>query len=141
MFTRSCGGHTRTPAELGIPSNEYPYFPVRCDYCYKNPSRWTRRISEQDAERLLGKGEAGRLAVDRRLGWNAIPSNNFTARKEAGEVILKGAGQGHGVGLCQRGARAMAEGGAGFREIISHYFPNTVLGSLPVSNETSSASR
>ena len=137
MFTRSCGGHTRTPAELGIPSNAYPYFSVQCDYCYKHPSRWTRRISEQEAERLLGKGEAGRLAVDRCLGWNAVPSNNFTARKEDGTVILKGAGQGHGVGLCQRGAKAMAEDGAGFREILSHYFPNTTLNSLKVSPEDS----
>lgn len=137
MFTRSCGGQTRTPAELGIPSNAYPYFSVLCDFCYKKPVRWTRRISEQEAERLLGKGEAGRLAVDRRLGWNAVPSNNFTARKEDGAVILKGAGQGHGVGLCQRGAKAMAEGGAGFREILTHYFPNTTLNSLKVSPEDS----
>ena len=130
MFTRSCGGHTRTPAELGMPSSGYPYFSVRCDYCYENPSRWTRRVSEHEAARLLGKGEAGRLAVDRLLGWNAVPSNNFTARTEEGEVILKGVGQGHGVGFCQRGAKAMAEAGASFREIISHYFPNTTLTSL-----------
>jgi stage II sporulation protein D len=130
MFTRSCGGHTRTPAEVGIPSGGYPYFSVRCDYCYENPSRWTRRISEHDAARLLGKGEAGRLAVDRLLGWNAVPSNNFTARSEEGEVILEGVGQGHGVGFCQRGAKAMAEAGVSFREIISHYFPNTTLTSL-----------
>lgn len=127
MFTRSCGGHTRTPAELGIASSVYPYFSVRCDYCYEHPSRWTRRISEEEAARLLGKGEAGRLAVDRRLGWNAVPSNNFTSRSEAGKIILEGIGQGHGVGLCQRGARAMAEAGNSFREIIGHYFPNTTL--------------
>jgi peptidoglycan hydrolase-like amidase len=133
MFTRSCGGHTLVPAEIGMPSNGYPYFPVVCDSCYKHPSRWTRRISQRDAERLLGKGEAGRLAIDRRLGWNAVPSNNFTARTEDAGVILEGAGQGHGVGFCQRGAKAMAEGGVGFREIISHYFPNTALSSVQVS--------
>ena len=127
MFTRSCGGHTRTPAEVGIPSSGYPYFSVRCDYCYQNPSRWTRRFSEHEAARLLGKGEAGRLAVDRLLGWDAVPSNNFTARNEEGEVILEGVGQGHGVGFCQRGAKSMAEAGTSFREIISHYFPNTKL--------------
>jgi hypothetical protein len=132
MFTRSCGGHTRVPAEIGMPSNGYAYFPVVCDYCYKHPSRWTRRISQRDAERLLGKGEAGRLAIDRRLGWNAVPSNNFTARNEDRGVILEGAGQGHGVGLCQRGAKAMAEGDASFREIISRYFPNTALRSVQV---------
>ncbi len=32
-------------------------------------------------------------------GWNAVPSNNFTSR-EGGQVILEGAGQGHGIGLC-----------------------------------------
>ncbi len=127
MFTRSCGGRTRTPAELGISISRYPYYSVHCDYCYKNPSRWTRRISAQEATRLVGKGEAGRLAVDRRLGWNAVPSNNFTTRNQGEEVILEGIGQGHGVGLCQRGAKAMAETSASFREIISHYFPNTTL--------------
>ena len=134
MFTRSCGGHTRTPVELGISCGRYPYFPVVCDACYTSPVRWTRRISEQDVARL-GRGEAGRLAVNRTLGWNTVLSNNFAVRRENGEVVLEGTGQGHGIGLCQRGARAMAEGGAGFREIISHYFPNTGLISLETSTD------
>jgi stage II sporulation protein D len=36
-------------------------------------------------------------------------------------------GQGHGIGLCQAGAKAMAEEGAGFHEILAHYYPNTVV--------------
>jgi peptidoglycan hydrolase-like amidase len=128
MFTRSCGGHTQTPAQLGISSVSYPYYSVLCDACYRSPVRWTRGISEQDAARLIGKGEAGRLAVDRRLGWNAVPSNTFEIKREDHEVILEGKGQGHGIGLCQRGARSMAEGGADFRDILNHYFPNTTLG-------------
>jgi stage II sporulation SpoD-like protein len=127
MFTRSCGGHTRTPAELGIPVIGYPYFAVVCDYCYKNPSRWSRRVSREDAELLSGKGEAGRLAIDRRLGWNAVPGNTYTMQAIDGEVVLEGAGQGHGIGLCQRGAKAMAEDGADYRGILAHYFPNTLL--------------
>lgn len=134
MFTRSCGGHTQTPAELGFESSSYPYYPVLCDACYKSPVRWTRRISEQDAAQLLGKGEAGRLMVDRRLGWNTVPSNTFEVKREDNEVILEGKGQGHGIGLCQRGAKGMAEGGANYRGIISHYFPNT---NLSVSSEGS----
>lgn len=126
MFSRSCGGHTRTPVELGLPGSAYPYFSVVCDFCYKSPYRWTRRLSFQDAA-LLEKGESGRLAVDRRLGWNAVPSNNFTSREEGGQVILEGVGEGHGIGFCQRGARAMAEEGAGFRQILNHYLPNTAL--------------
>ncbi|MFI5096861.1 MAG: SpoIID/LytB domain-containing protein [Candidatus Acidiferrales bacterium] len=127
MFTRSCGGHTLTPAEIGIPSGEYPFFSVVCDFCYKNPVRWSRRVTPEDAIALSDHREAGRLAVDRRLGWNAVPSNNFQAQTTGTEVILEGVGQGHGVGLCQRGARAMAEEGADFWEIISHFFPNTSL--------------
>src|SRR5207249_9528164 len=50
-----------------------------------------------------------------------------TSHEESGEVILEGAGQGHGIGLCQRGAKAMAEEGSSFRQILNHYFPNTGL--------------
>jgi peptidoglycan hydrolase-like amidase len=127
MFTRSCGGHTLTPADIGISSRGYPYFSVDCDFCHKNPVRWSRRLSREDAAILSDHHEAARLSVDRRLGWNTVPSNNFKARETETEIVLQGVGQGHGVGLCQRGARAMAEEGADFRKIIDHYFPNTTL--------------
>jgi stage II sporulation protein D len=130
MFTRSCAGHTRTPAELGISFNNYPYYSVECEACYKSPKKWTCRISAQEAARLVGKGEAGRLAVNRRLGWSTVRSNNFTVQRQDGEFFLVGTGEGHGIGLCQRGAKAMAEGGANFREIIGHYFPNTTISSV-----------
>lgn len=131
MFTRSCGGHTLTPADIGISSGAYPYFSVICDFCYRNPVSWNRRVSLKDAAVLSDHREASRLEVGRRLGWDAVPSNNFKIRESASEAILEGVGQGHGVGLCQRGARAMAEHGADFRAIIDHYFPNTNLGHVP----------
>jgi len=130
MFTRSCSGATRTPADIGSPTNGYPYFSVLCDFCYKNPVWWTRALSPQDAALLDDHSEAARLAVDKRLGWSAVPSNTFVVRRGKGEIVLEGVGQGHGVGLCQRGASAMAQRGADFREIILHYFPNTTIGQL-----------
>jgi stage II sporulation protein D len=36
-------------------------------------------------------------------------------------------GYGHGVGLSQYGAQAMAKAGSGFEEILEHYFPGTEL--------------
>lgn len=131
MFTRSCSGHTRTPEELRLSETGYPYFSVLCDFCYKHPIRWTRKVSREDAALLRLHGENGRLAIGRRLGWDAVPSNNFTAEEDGGEVTLHGRGQGHGLGLCQRGARSMAEQGSDFRAIMDHYFPNTRIEALP----------
>jgi stage II sporulation protein D len=133
MFTRSCGGRTRTLEEIRVSQKGYPYFSVRCDFCYNNPVRWARKVSREDEELLKLRGENGRLVIGRRLGWNAVPSNNFTAQETGREVTLSGVGQGHGLGLCQRGARGMAEGGFDFRAILDHYFPNTRLEALPSS--------
>ena len=38
-------------------------------------------------------------------------------------IRLRGAGWGHGVGLCQIGAAVMAAEGHTYREILSHYYP------------------
>jgi stage II sporulation protein D len=43
-------------------------------------------------------------------------------------VTIEGNGNGHGVGMCQWGARGMAAAGASSREIIAFYFPATALG-------------
>src|SRR5690606_26772082 len=42
---------------------------------------------------------------------------------------LEGRGHGHGVGLSQWGAHAMARGGADARAILAHYYPGTEIGS------------
>jgi stage II sporulation protein D len=45
-----------------------------------------------------------------------------------GSLAVTGSGRGHGVGLCQWGARIMAYDGASAQEILSFYFPGTALG-------------
>ena len=141
MFTRSCGGRTRTPQEVGLSSHGYPYFSAVCDYCLRHPSHWVRHLAQADATDidLHEPRETFRLDIDRRLGWDAVPSNNYIARRDAKGVVLDGTGEGHGIGLCQAGAKAMARSGATFREILDHYYPNTTLVNGQVAPERSSA--
>jgi stage II sporulation protein D len=127
MYTRSCAGRTRTPAELALPAARYPYYPVECAYCRTHPVRWSSRISAEDAATLRSSNEPARLRAARELGWNTIPSNDFIVKNESGQILLEGTGQGHGIGLCQSGAKAMATEGADFRQILSHYYPNSVI--------------
>ena len=49
------------------------------------------------------------------------------ATRRAREVIVSGAGSGHGVGLCQTGALGMAREGRKGEEIIRHYFPGVEI--------------
>lgn len=44
--------------------------------------------------------------------------------------LLRGAGWGHGVGMCQTGAIAMAAQGKSFEEILAHYYRETELKKL-----------
>jgi len=125
MYTRSCSGRTRTPSELGLKLAAYPYYPVECEHCRVHPAYWTSRITSRDALSLQAGDESNRLAIDHRLGWSAVPSNDFSQKKEGDSVLLKGIGSGHGIGLCQAGAKAMAEKGATFLQILDHYYPNT----------------
>jgi peptidoglycan hydrolase-like amidase len=127
MFTRSCAGHTATLEQIGITSREYPYFSVFCKICHEHPVRWTYTVSPNHAGILSAHTESARLAIDRCLGWNAIRSNTFTEDNKKTATNIGGIGQGHGVGLCQRGAVEMAREHATFNEIIGHYFPNTQL--------------
>ncbi len=136
MFTRSCGGTTRTPADLSMTTDGYPYFAIDCSYCRREPVRWQTRVSLADAHELIQGGEAARLRIDRRLGWRVVPSNNFDVHAENSWANLEGTGEGHGIGMCQRGATSMAEAGARYREILDFYYPNTdIVSAVSVSIE------
>jgi len=49
---------------------------------------------------------------------------------QAGRVVLEGRGFGHGVGLCQWGAHALAKEGKTPTEIINHYYPEVQIEDL-----------
>ena len=46
---------------------------------------------------------------------------------EEGEIEITTYGFGHRVGLSQYGAKAMAEAGAGFDEILTHYYDGAAV--------------
>ncbi|HXZ26508.1 MAG TPA: SpoIID/LytB domain-containing protein [Terriglobales bacterium] len=131
LYSASCGGRTHTLAELGLRADGYPYFAVDCPYCQKRSPVWESRLDPAEGEPLLGaRSERARLAVGRELGWSAVPGADYQARREGGEVVVRGRGAGHGLGLCQAGAADLAAHGSSFRQILEHYFPNTTLANL-----------
>ena len=56
-----------------------------------------------------------------------LQSTNFTLTTTDDSITFHTIGYGHGVGLSQYGAKYMAEQGADYVEILSHYYPGTVL--------------
>jgi stage II sporulation protein D len=81
------------------------------------------------------RAEDFRLAVGRAFGWGRILSNWYEVSRQdpsqgrsvQGPVfVFHGRGSGHGVGLCQAGAAAMAAQGRGAAKILAQYFPGAV---------------
>ena len=54
-----------------------------------------------------------------------LPSGFFTIEQKKDNFILTGGGFGHGVGMSQCGANAMAQAGKTYRDIILFYYPTT----------------
>ena len=81
-----------------------------------------------------GSLELRGLRIRRLLG---LAENLFRAeprRDATGGVTewwFSGRGWGHGLGLCQAGAYGMAAAGAGYREILAHYYPETEIRPAP----------
>lgn len=57
----------------------------------------------------------------------ALRSTAFELCWRDGLFVFTVTGFGHGVGMSQYGAKVMAEQGADYREILSHYYPGTEL--------------
>jgi stage II sporulation protein D len=130
MYFRNCGGQTRSAAGVGLQSAGYPYFSVECDACRRDPERWKIDLPLPAAEVLLtGRlDENRRLELARQFGWNSLRSNDYKAVRVGDHVEVSGKGHGHGVGMCQRGAAAMAASGYDFTTILRHYYPRSAVG-------------
>ncbi|TFH39833.1 MAG: SpoIID/LytB domain-containing protein, partial [Chrysiogenales bacterium] len=65
---------------------------------------------------------------------DTIQSLYFTSTQVSTGLILKGFGWGHGVGMCQWGARGMARKGFRYRQILRHYYAGVHVGSVGHTN-------
>lgn len=95
----------------------------------RGPSGRLVRLDIVGEERTLRVGKE--LEIRRLLSKTHLYSSAFTVAAEGdgdGRVFhLRGAGWGHGVGLCQIGAAVMAERGYGHEEILGHYYRGSTL--------------
>jgi stage II sporulation protein D len=66
------------------------------------------------------------------LGKPFLPSSAFKIVESRDNIVLRGMGWGHGVGMCQMGAIGMALKGYNYREIIGHYYPNTEIKKMKI---------
>lgn len=90
------------------------------------------RVDRREPIRITDRTPSGRVAevevggqvfsgreLRTRLG---LRSTQFTAAVRDGSILITTYGYGHGVGMSQYGANGLARRGAGFREIIGHYY-------------------
>ena len=55
----------------------------------------------------------------------SLRSATFTVAYQGGKFVFDVTGYGHGVGMSQYGANAMAKNGSDFREILTWYYTGT----------------
>lgn len=150
-FHANCGGQTSDPGDVW--NNEIPYLSTFKDtFCvYTRGATWEKRISQQEwmnylvtrfnypiADSVLGPMIFTFNQPDRsaffQYPWLGIPlrdirtefnlrSTFFNCYPEGQDVVLRGRGFGHGVGLCQEGAMKMAKYGYNYLQIAMYYFP------------------
>ncbi|HEY5594586.1 MAG TPA: SpoIID/LytB domain-containing protein, partial [Nitrospiria bacterium] len=89
------------------------------------PFRWTEAGRIGRLRLLHSQGELILKAEDLRriLGYTELPSTRFRIEKIGREIQIRGNGYGHGVGLCQWGAKEMAEMGYSYDKILKYYYP------------------
>jgi stage II sporulation protein D len=83
-----------------------------------------------------GRREVPFVEVRQELGWGRVRSAQIRStwpREGAaiqGGLRFEGLGSGHGVGLCQRGARGLADQGVAAAQILAHYYRGAQLSAL-----------
>ncbi len=154
LYHSTCGGKTENPEDVF--GKSYPYLKSVTSSCELSPYRvWEKKIPISEIEKALNitgikelsvksytstmrvkelniinkSGQSTVKANDFRklLGWSRLPSTNFSMQRDGDSIIFEGNGYGHGVGLCQWSALEMARESKNYREILSFFYPGTVI--------------
>jgi len=132
-YSQDCGGITEAGGEPYLKSRPDPacirkgrlqwsaQLPMSVEVLTRTPSG--RAANVRAAGRTTTATDF-RLSIGRTLGWNLVRSDLYSAHGKT----LTGYGSGHGIGLCQNGAEAMASEGASDRDILAAYYPGTSIG-------------
>ncbi len=67
----------------------------------------------------------------RAFGGRVVRSTLFEVRRDGKGFWVVGSGRGHGVGMSQWGARALAQRGVPYRDILLRFYPGTELVEMP----------
>ncbi|NBV49760.1 SpoIID/LytB domain-containing protein [bacterium] len=157
FFHSRCGGSTETPAFVWNHRQGFPQRKVQCPYCQQNPFPWETFVKAEELLRWTGldtrtglkiepghTSTSGRLAslnfvvgtqratidtdsLRSHLGYTRLKSAKFAWKHQGDSITFQGVGNGHGVGMCQWGARFLAQQGKNYRQILAHYYPGATL--------------
>ncbi len=103
-----------------------PVTAIEAAECDENGRPKQYRVKTTGGEWVILAG-ALRSTVNAGLGWDTLPSADFTAAPNGDSMVFAGRGNGHGVGLCQWGANEMAKAGKTAEEILKHYYQGVTV--------------
>jgi stage II sporulation protein D len=122
-----CGASRSSTWKAAIPSGEWNDFlrmknlePGREAAIYSTPGGQPTRVTNYTIEGIRISKED----IRQRFG---LRSSFFTLTQNSDSILVTGRGYGHGVGLCQDGARAMATGKYKYDQITGFYYPGTFI--------------
>ena len=110
--------------------NEAGYV-TELEVIYQNKTEILKK--ENEIRKVLGKYLQEVILQNEqvRTDLSMIPSACFEVLVNTdGQIVLRGGGNGHGIGMSQYGARGMAEKGHSYKEILDYYYENIVVKKL-----------
>ncbi len=114
--------------ETSIPLKQWQLYMKQNNIVVKDVKSYDFEPNGRRKYYKVGKRQLPLTKIRKDLG---LRSTYFTVKVSGNEVILKGLGYGHGVGLCQEGAIQMASEGYSAEEILNYYYKNITIVPTP----------